>query len=267
MTYHYNLKLVHSGDRTELYHYQLAQQRGNPARNEKGRKGNQDGTTDKNKNRRQVLNAARNNIIRLVNSNKDLLSFITLTYAENMKDLSKSKADLHKCINKIQRNIPDFKYLYVLEYQERGAIHYHMLCNYPIDFECVHSNRRKPQCQKEAENRFMIDYWPHGFVDIRDLHREGNTNVGLYVSTYIVKSLQDVNMNGYRVYGYSRNLNKPVEETMLIQTDIIDVLQEMNKHYKVSYGNSYDQVIDYGDEIKIGTVNYFDMWRRGDALQ
>lgn len=267
MIYHYNLKMVHSGDRTELYHYQLAQQRGNQARNQNGRKGNANVETDKQKNRRQVLNAARNNIIRLVNSNKDLLSFITLTYAENMKDLSQSKADLHKCINKIQRNIPDFKYLYVLEYQERGAIHYHMLCNYPIDFECAKSDRRKPQCQKEAENRFMMDYWPYGFVDIRDLHREGNTNVGLYVSTYIVKSLQDVNMNGYRVYGYSRNLNKPVEETMLIQTDIIDVLKEMNKHYKVSYGNSYDQVIDYGDEIKIGTVNYFDMWRRGDALQ
>ena len=264
MTYHYNLKLVHSGDRTELYHYQLAQQRGNPARNEKGRKGNQDGTTDKNKNRRQVLNAARNNIIRLVNSNKDLLSFITLTYAENMKDLSQSKADLHKCINKIQRNIKVFKYLYVLEYQERGAIHYHMLCNYPIDFECAKSNRRKPQCQKEAETRFMVDYWPYGFVDIRNLQEEGNTNVGLYVSTYIVKSLQDVNMNGYRVYGYSRNLNKPIEETMLIQTDIIDILQEMNKHYKVSYSNSYEQSIDYGDEIKVGTVNYFDLWRRNE---
>ena len=133
--------MVHSGDRTELYHYQLAQQRGNQARNQNGRKGNANVETDKQKNRRQVLNAARNNIIRLVNSNKDLLSFITLTYAENMKDLSQSKADLHKCINKIQRNIKGFKYLYVLEYQERGAIHYHMLCNYPIDFECVHSNR------------------------------------------------------------------------------------------------------------------------------
>ena len=264
MTYHYNLKMVHSGNRTELYHYQLAQQRGNQARNQNGRKGNANVETDKQKNRRQVLNTARNNIIRLVNSNKDLLSFITLTYAENMKDLSQSKADLHKCINKIQRNIKEFKYLYVLEYQERGAIHYHMLCNYPIDFECAKSNRRKPQCQKEAETRFMYDYWPHGFVDIRNLQEEGNTNVGLYVSTYIVKSLQDVNMNGYRVYGYSRNLNKPIEETMLIQTDIIDILQEMNKHYKVSYSNSYEQSIDYGDEIKVGTVNYFDLWRRNE---
>ena len=96
MIYHYNLKMVHSGDRTELYHYQLAQQRGNQARNQNGRKGNANVETDKQKNRRQVLNTARNNIIRLVNSNKDLLSFITLTYAENMKDLSQSKADLHK---------------------------------------------------------------------------------------------------------------------------------------------------------------------------
>ena len=71
-------------------------------------------------------------------------------------------------------------------------------------------------------------------------------------------------MNGYRLYGYRLNLNKPVEETMLIQTDIIDVLQEMNKHYKVSYSNSYEQTIDYGDEIRVGTVNYFDLWRRDE---
>ena len=51
---------------------------------------------------------------------------------------------------------------------------------------------------------------------------------------------------------------------MLIQTDIIDVLQEMNKHYKVSYSNSYEQTIDYGNEIKVGTVNYFDLWRRDE---
>ena len=58
--------MVHSGDRTELYHYQLAQQRGNQARNQNGRKGNANVETDKQKNRRQVLNTARNNIIRLV---------------------------------------------------------------------------------------------------------------------------------------------------------------------------------------------------------
>lgn len=261
MSYYYNFKAVYSGKRLETYHYSLAQERGYEARNKNGRKGKSESTKDKEKNRREVLNRARNKIIRLINCNEDLETFITLTYAENMQDLGKSKEDINRCVKKLQRENEKFKYLYVLEYQERGAIHYHMLCNYDVEIKTAESRRKKTEKQKEIEQKFRR-YWPYGYVDIRNLKQEGNTNAGLYVSAYLVEDLLGLELNGAKCYGYSRNLKRPREETMLVNKDYMQVFEEMREHYEPHYHRAYDMVREYDEGIKIGTVNYFDYYRR-----
>jgi hypothetical protein len=64
----YNLKIVSSGNRLELYKYSKYQKQGFKSNNSKGRKGKGSNTINKEKNRKEVLIRARNNIIRLVNS-------------------------------------------------------------------------------------------------------------------------------------------------------------------------------------------------------
>ncbi len=263
MSYYYNLKFVQSGDRLEVYHYSLAQEREFEGKNPKGRKGKAEGEK-KMKNRREVLNRARNQIIRLVNCNPEMNIFISLTYAENMQDLEASKEHLHKALRQLQRDYPDFKYLYVLEYQERGAIHYHMLCNLPIAIKTAKTNWKKPQEQKDFENYFREVYWPHGWVDVRNLNTEGNTNVGLYVSVYLVEDLYRLDLQGAKCYGYSRNLLRPMEEVMMAQVDNEQFLKDFTPNYDVNYVSSYNMAKDYGDSLKFGTVNYFDMSRKGD---
>lgn len=261
--YYYNLKTIASGNRLETYQYSLAIEKDFVGKNSAGRKGIRK-PEDRNieKNRKQVLNRARNKIIRLVNCNPDLETFITFTYAENMQNLRQSKEDLSKCLKKIQRECEYFKYMYVLEFQERGAIHYHMLCNLQMPIKTAGTNKRKSEEQKKFERYFADKYWGHGFVDIRNLKDEGNTNVGLYVSVYLVEDLFTLDLKGAKCYGFSRNLEKPREEVMFVSETFDKVFEEFSKNYEPVYANSYSMKVEYADEMKYGTVNYFDYYRR-----
>ncbi|WP_253301836.1 helitron helicase-like domain-containing protein [Spiroplasma endosymbiont of Phyllotreta cruciferae] len=70
------------------------------------------------------------------------LSFLTLTYAVNEKDVKKCKNDLKLFSNNINRwwNNPIIskhhkgilKYTYTYEYQKRGAVHFHIILNQKI---------------------------------------------------------------------------------------------------------------------------------------
>lgn len=255
----YNLKAIQSGERIEIYKYSIAQEINHKGRNGTGRNGK--GNTNKEKNRRETLNKARNNIIRLVNCNPDLTTFISLTYKENMQDITFSKKHLNKLFKELQRDFEEFKYLYVLEYQQRGAIHYHLLCNMPIYIETAKSKELKPKLQKILENQFHEQYWSYGWVDIRDLKQEGNSNVGLYVSVYLVEDLYNIDLKGSKCYGYSRNLIKPQEYKYMTSQDPVEILENYND-YNLKYTSNYN--LQYQTEGKTirGNVNYFDMYRK-----
>lgn len=258
---YFNLKVIQSGDRVEVYKYSKAQEKGFEGKNKTGRKGK--GMADTVKNRREVLNKSRNNIIRLVNCNPDLMTFISLTYKENMQDLPSSKVHLNKMCKELQRDFQGFKYLYVLELQGRGAIHYHMLCNLPVPVDTAKSKQLKPEGQKLLERQFHETYWEYGWVDIRDLSQEGNTNAGLYVSVYLIEDLFDVDLQGSKCYGYSRNLNKPIERTSLTAKKPYEV-PEIFEGYELKYASSYNMQYESDRETIKSQVNYFDMYRRRD---
>jgi hypothetical protein len=72
-----------------------------------------------------------------LNVGVSFLSHITLTYhaltrkwetegQRNLRFVQKSKADLHRFLRCIRRELGE--YLWVQEFQERGVIHYHLLC-------------------------------------------------------------------------------------------------------------------------------------------
>ena len=265
MSCYYNTKIISSGNRLEIYHYSLNQEYGNVGKNRKGRKKlerNKENMQKIDKNRREVLNRARNKIIRLVNCNADLTTFISLTYKNNMQDTQQSKKDLANCIKMLQKEFDNFKYLYVLEYQSRGAIHYHMLCNLPITVKTAKSNHLKSQDQKDLENYFHEVFWEHGWVDIRDLSQEGNTNVGLYVSVYLVEDLYKLDLQGAKCYGYSRNLLQPKTSVMRLETTTESIINDFKDNYDLTYMSSYNLVKDLGNEIRYGTANYMDMYRK-----
>lgn len=212
------------------------------------------------KDRLKTLNNSRNNIIRLIKANEDMQTFITLTFSKE-HDYKESKKLLNNLFNKLRRKYKDLKYIWVLEYGEKNnRLHYHLLCNIPIDIKLSSSKQRKSRDHKQLENEFIKKYWKYGFVDIRSLIQEDNTNVALYVATYICKSMEERELEGYRVYGYSnKTLNKPEEIKIYTKDSLEQILKGYSTTYDIRYANSYSiGYEDYKGE-HIGTVNYIDL--------
>ena len=263
----YNLKVVKSGKRLEVFKYSLPIREGIESNNKEGRRGKRELTEEekkfnKERKRKETLFNARNNIIRLIASNSDLQTFITLTYQENMQDIKLSKKHLNLFFKKLQRDYKYLKYLYVFELQKRGAIHYHILLNLnaldnKFNIKTANTKEKKPKEQRELENNFKARYWQFGFIDIRNLHQEGNSNIAKYVSCYLVEDLFNFDMQGNKVYGFSRNLDKPITEKLETKDQLEDLISLDN--YELKFINQYDLYYTnkLNQEVK-GQVNYFD---------
>lgn len=270
----YNLKIIRSGKRIEIYkinNYLIPESKKDEGykrvekllEEEKDKDEGPGVERDKKEVRKETLNKARNNIIRLIKSNDDMTTFITLTFAKE-QDFKESKKSLNTLFTKLRRDYENLKYLWVLEFGDLNKrLHYHLLCNVMVEIKLNSSEEKKSQGHKQYENEFRKKYWKYGFVDIRSLNQEGNTNIALYVATYIVKSLQDIELEGYRIYGYSRKtLNKPIEVKIYTKDSIEHILSQFEE-YEITYANSYD--IGYKDwkGDHLGRVNYYDMKLKG----
>ena len=237
----YNVKLVFSGDnRIEVYKYQrvIADK---PTSNSQGRA--KEATKEhKEINRATTLNRARNNIIRLVETNNNVWkSFITLTYAENMQDIQRVKDHWKYTLKKLHKDYKELYWLYVIEVQQRGAYHLHLLTS--IFVENTHS----------FNDDFNRKYWNRGFtkcIPITELN-----GVSKYLAVYLTK--EGCNTHGTRIYSYSRNLAKPIEAKFLTHDSYIDILQQYSE-YQIQYSNQYEIV--YQDVYS--EVYYFDLLRR-----
>jgi len=142
-------------------------------------------------NRERTLHRIRNDIINLSISNFDNKSkFITLTFAENMTDLKKANNEFKKFIKRLKYRFGDFNYLAVIEFQERGAVHYHMLS----DLNYV-------------ENKDLRAIWGNGFVKINRIKHVDN--IGAYIVKYTNKNTDDVRLHRRKAYLRSENLKKP----------------------------------------------------------
>jgi len=111
--------------------------------------------------------------------------FCTLTYAENMTDVGRLYTDFKRFMTRLKRRYKDkgsIDYINVVEPQERGAWHCHLL----LRFNDVRSIF--------LENSEIAEMWGQGFVTIRSL--TGVDNIGAYLSAYLADiELTDGNMS------------------------------------------------------------------------
>lgn len=157
--------------------------------------------------RGDALRRTRMNIMRLVNSNSDFITFLTLTFDENKFENKKDITEFEKCnycfktfILRLKHHFTDIKYLAVPEFQGDyyfrtgikkefgGAIHYHLLLNQKID------------------SKIMEKIWGNGFVKINKI--QAINNVGLYVSKYLSKESLNKKYFGKKKFFYSRKTNQ-----------------------------------------------------------
>lgn len=223
----YREKLIIAGNRIELYQYQnfvksrpkwkkkkIVKRRSKEQVIEQAKK-NEAGNFKMEIMRHSSLRRTRARISRLINSNGDMRTFITLTFKNNITDLFDANEIFKNFIKRLKRQFPKLKYLAVPEFQKDtdyygrvkpngGAVHYHVLVN--IDY---------------LDNAKLSDIWQQGFVMINKVKHINN--LGLYISKYICKDLFDVRYFGMRKILCSKNLEQP-----MIMTGLSNIIKFIN---------------------------------------
>ena len=168
------------------------------------------------------INRTKKNLRRLINANvtgND--TFITLTYADNFTDVTQAKVHFKRFIQQMKRHGYTLKYVYVIEFQKRGAIHFHCIF-FDVPFIPLD---------------ILQNCWKHGFIN---LHQIDNVdNVGAYVVKYMEKDLVNSKLNGHDLYGRSRDLKKPIETNN--PQEVAGLLEGLSNNlvYSNTYSNDY----------------------------
>ncbi|MCX6782344.1 MAG: hypothetical protein NTW66_04500 [Candidatus Magasanikbacteria bacterium] len=125
--------------------------------------------------------------------------FLTLTFAHNLIDVTAANYEFTKFVRRLNylawgKKSSELKYVAVIEFQKRGAVHFHI-----IIFNLPYIDRIIDEIKK---------IWPHIF------HVEAVAsaqNTGRYISKYIYKGFGCSKLEkGQKLYFASRDLLKPI---------------------------------------------------------
>lgn len=224
----YNKKAIVCGNVVEIYNYENSVLYGysDTKKSSKGRQAVAS-SEDKEKNREKVLSRASRDLRRIINCNiQGYSKFITLTFKDNVQSLDFANYEFKKFIQRINYNYKiKLQYSVVIEFQERGAIHYHAL---------FYNLTEKLDIKK------MGEMWGNGFIKVNSIRDVDN--VGAYVCKYMTKT-DDDRLLGRKMYFNSRGLKKPQE---IKETEIVDALvgslQNQSPKYENKFSNDYNSI-------------------------
>ena len=164
-----------------------------------------------NKRRQDNLIRTRNLIYQIVTMNAEdnplyRPVFYTITFKENMQDIPTANKEFQKFIQRLNYHVGHkLKYLSVIEFQKRGAIHYHVVFfNLPFIDKAVIEKK-----------------WGHGFTRIETA--DNVNDCALYIAKYLKKNLIDKRLVGQKSYFTSKGLPRP--ETYYQDQNIDTILQ------------------------------------------
>lgn len=223
----FNKRVVVSGNVLEVYEYEKPVVQG-MGKKRIGR-ANTLFTSDevKAENRGKTARRARRYVRGVVNANPHLNKFLTLTYAENLKELRRARYDFDKFIKRIKTRFKKFLYVVVIEFQKRGAVHFHLLCNLPY-----------------VEAKELAKIWGHGFIKINRI--DNVDNVGAYVTKYMTKDSVDERLAGKKCYSMSKGLKQPKEYTDETEiAEIMENLENVKRVYSTEFETEFYGKVSY----------------------
>lgn len=237
----YKEKLIISGDIIEHFIYEKPMECDYKILDKERSLGRQNDASDEQKilNRYKVQQRAKTQLRRLINANAWQWldskgrpfppKFVTLTFAENITNLKEANPEYKNFIKRLNYYIGyGVQYNVVVEFQNRGAVHYHV----------VFYNIPYIPAQKLSE------LWGQGFIKINQI--KDVDNVGAYVSKYMGKDLNEDKLIGEKCYFSSRGLKKPkeVKEKNQVQR-IASALPDSCKKYQSEFENDYTGKVQY----------------------
>lgn len=188
------------------------------------------------------LNRTRKNIIETIMNNEDkFVSFITLTFAENITEPKKAYDYLRKFLRRINDYMKEkgesFYYIFVPELQKRGAIHFHGLTNIKLGSAII-PKREKLKIRSKGKARVLeyydIPFWSEtirsdnysksdnnslGYSSAVPIKKEfEDFNPGIYMAKYLTKGMDNI-FFGHQKVLKSKNLSTP--KTYELHKDVI----------------------------------------------
>lgn len=251
--YNYNVKIIDLQDYKQVYIYPLHRQKLLKG-NEKDKLDDLDLVSEQNYQENYNItkdepktvdfkNVIRSKIKlqRLAKANeKDWKTFLTLTFADEITDLSVAYKKLYYCLSHIKaRYKHDLKWICVPEYQKCGRVHYHLLTNIGLNEQHLVSIQ-----EKDGIKYYHLKSWQKiGFNLIEEIKdKDGNDSKKIcgYIAKYMTKQyIEDTFFNRNRYY-CSQNLIQPKE--FYIDEDYYkdqQRLQALLSDYEVIYQNDY----------------------------
>ena len=268
----YNCKIIHCGGYIQLYFFdefrsKIDKENFNETKEEKNYKVNKiiksidEIDTDnlykkENKNSLKSIllsNAYRSNFNcqRICKANADIWeSFITLTFKENLTDISIANKKFNSFVSNVRKKKKDFKYIAVPEFQKRGAVHYHLLSNLTKDDSDIIIKQKN---SKENDNFYDIKYWNKGFSAV-DFIKNDYKKIFSYISKYMTKDI-DNRLFGKKRYFFSLNLNQPKTDYLNLDNEkdfnyFLDLTKKNNVEFQSEYIDNYTKNIIKFIELK-----------------
>lgn len=233
-----NVRVIKTGNRIEIYTYERPIKLHVKNHKRKVTKTPQLMTPRDQEYRNRRAHRANNTIRRLANGNFSIgAKFLTLTF-NNDQDFDISS--IRECnkrhsifIKKLQKIYPDMKYISVLEFQKRGAVHYHILNNLPF-----------------IDKEEITALWGHGFIDIREI--KDTDSIGGYIAKYMVKNCTDPRFADHRTYFASKNLERPEVIYGFKTKEYIEQLLNVKPVFQNNYKTIFNGVVEY-EEYNLAT--------------
>lgn len=230
-TRHFNKRVILSGKILEIYDYERPVIKGSQ-RKRFGRF-NACKTTNETKqeNRKKTAQRARAKVKRIINANPHLNKFLTLTFSDNITNLSMAWYEFEKFVKRLKTKYKHFKSVNVIEFQKRGAVHFHLLCNLPF-----------------IKLDELSKIWGHGFIKINRI--DDVDNVGAYVTKYMTKDNIDERLAGRKCYSMSRNLKSPKCYTTEKEIDdILENVEDVTRVWSTEYKTEHYGIVKYTQVI------------------
>lgn len=231
----YNKKIIQTSTYIEIYEYSkviLTQDKTFKLRKERKKRRTFDElTSDEQENRLQRIAKSRKNsrwkVMRLVDTNfDDKTSFLTLTTKENIQDRVQFNLLFDRFIKRLNYKVFHskkrlIKYLAVLEKQQRGAWHVHIML---FDFPFI------PYAE-------LLKLWGLGGVWINKIDVQSKEQRGRYVSKYFEKGIGQELLESYgkKAFYASRNLKKPNVVKCVSFDDLEDIIDVEDVLYETEY--------------------------------
>ena len=177
--------------------------------------------------------------------------FVTLTFRDteefDIKNVKECNKKFKQFVQRMKYRYPEFLYVAVIEFQDsnnRGAVHYHMVCNIPY-----------------IKAKELSDIWENGNIKINRIKQ--CDNVGAYVTKYMVVDMDDERLQGLQAYNRSRGLLEPVElaSWRKEEYDQVQIILQSLEGKTPSYGGQ-----PYESE-NAGTILYRQYNKKREKLQ